>query len=39
MSKPISKEAYEKRFINRALKWIKGEVDPYEGNVEVQIQG
>jgi len=38
MSKPISKEAYEKRFINRALKWIKGEVDPYEGNVEVQIQ-
>lgn len=38
MSKPISEEEYKKRLANRLKQWIKGEEDPYLGNVEVQEQ-
>ncbi len=38
MSKPISEEEYRKRLMNRMKKWLKGEEDPYLGNVEIQPQ-
>lgn len=38
MSKPISEEEYNKRLLNRMKQWVKGEQDPYIGNVEVHEQ-
>lgn len=36
MSKPISQEEYQKKWFNRVTQWIRGEADPYLGNVEMQ---
>lgn len=39
MSKPISEEEYQKKWLNRITQWIRGEADPYLGNIEMQEQG
>ncbi len=36
MSKPISQEEYQKKWLNRVTQWIRGEADPYLGNIEMQ---
>ena len=38
MSKPISEEEYKKKLFNRVHQWIRGEADPYVGNVETKEQ-
>lgn len=38
MSKPISPEEYRESIYGRVKQWIRGEKDPYEGNVEVVPQ-
>lgn len=38
MSKPISQEEYNKHILNRIERWVKGEEDPYLGNLESKIQ-
>lgn len=35
MSKKVSQKDYEKKMTNRVKQWIRGEVDPYIGNVEI----
>lgn len=35
MSRPLPKEEYNKRLFNRAMRWIRGEKDPYLGNMEI----
>ena len=34
MSKKVSQKDYEKKMLNRIKQWIRGEADPYIGNVE-----
>ena len=36
MSKPISQEEYQKKWLNRVTQWIRGEADPYLGNIEMK---
>jgi len=38
MSKPISEEKYKKKLSNRIHMWIRGEADPYLGNIETKEQ-
>ena len=38
MSRPISEEEYKKKKINQLHMWIRGEADPYLGNVETKEQ-
>ena len=38
MSRPISEEEYNKKILNRVHMWIRGEADPYLGNVETKEQ-
>ena len=38
MSKPIPQEEYEKKALTKVIRWVKGEADPYLGNVEVREQ-
>ena len=38
MSRPISEEEYNKKLLNRIHMWIRGEADPYLGNVETKEQ-
>lgn len=39
MSKRISDEEYSKKWSNRIVQWIRGEKDPYLGNIEMQKLG
>ncbi len=39
MSKLVSEEEYQKKWLNRITQWIRGEADPYLGNIEMQEQG
>lgn len=38
MSRPIPEKEYQKKWINRITQWIRGEADPYLGNVEMKVQ-
>jgi len=38
MSRPVSEEEYKKKLSNRVLQWIRGEADPYLGNIEMHEQ-
>lgn len=38
MSKPIPEEEYNKKPLTRLLQWISGERDPYQDNMEIQVQ-
>lgn len=38
MSRPVSEEEYKKKLTNRVMQWIKGEADPYVGNIETHEQ-
>ncbi len=38
MSRPISEEEYNKRLVNKIRKWVKGEAEPYDENMETKIQ-
>lgn len=38
MSRPVSEEEYKKKIWNRVLQWIRGEADPYMGNIETHEQ-
>ncbi|MBR5127676.1 MAG: hypothetical protein IKU69_04520 [Roseburia sp.] len=38
MSRPVSEEEYKKKLFNRVHQWIRGEADPYLGNIETREQ-
>ena len=38
MSRPVSEEEYKKKLFNRVHQWIRGEADPYIGNIETREQ-
>lgn len=38
MSKPVSEEEYKAKIHNRIHQWIRGEADPYLGNIETRKQ-
>ena len=38
MSRPVSEEEYKKKLFNRVHQWIRGEADPYSGNIETREQ-
>ncbi len=38
MSKPIPEEEYRKKRLTHLIRWVKGEADPYLGNVELTRQ-
>lgn len=38
MSKPVSEEEYKEKLLNRVHQWIRGEADPYIGNIETHEQ-
>ena len=38
MSKPVPEEQYNKKPLSRLLRWINGEIDPFQENMEVRQQ-
>ena len=38
MSKPIPEKEYGKKPLTKVIRWAKGEVDPYLGNIETHRQ-
>ena len=38
MSKPIPEEEYNRKPLTKLIQWVRGEKDPYLGNVESQEQ-
>ena len=36
MSRPVSEEQYKKKLFNRVHQWIRGEADPFNGNIETR---